>query len=200
MPEQSPQTSDNALIQQVLKGRKDGFEALVLRYEGYVFSLVRSHVPAVDVEDTAQEAFIKVYRSLPTYQGRGKGFRAWLGSIVVRTCHDYWRRAYRQREIPLSQLTPQHQTWLDSALAESSVRALEERGAAIQARELLEAALDRLSAEDRLVLELVYLEGHSCRETASLLDWSTAKVKVRCFRARRKLETFLLRIKRSEGA
>ena len=50
-----------------------------------------------------------------------------------------------------------------------------------------------------MVLELVYLEGYSGREAAALLKWSTAKVKVRCFRARRKLETFLLKLKRSEG-
>ncbi len=172
---------------------------MVARYEGYVFGLVKGHVPAADVEDVAQEAFIRAYRSLPGYGGRGKGFRPWLASITVRACYDHWRRVYRRRETPISHLTEEHDKWLDSALAESSVRILEERGAADQARELLEAGLDRLSAEDRMVMELVYLEGHSGREAAQLLNWSTAKVKVRCFRARRKLETFLLKLKRSEG-
>ena len=50
-----------------------------------------------------------------------------------------------------------------------------------------------------MVLELVYLEGLSGREAAKLMNWSTAKVKVRCLRARRKLEAYLIKLKGSEG-
>ncbi|NIO03758.1 MAG: sigma-70 family RNA polymerase sigma factor [Proteobacteria bacterium] len=60
-----------------------------------------------------------------------------------------------------------------------------------KARELLDWALDRLSPEDRLVLELVYLEGLSGREAADLLGWSVANVKVRSLRARSKLPNLL---------
>lgn len=182
-----------------MEGRSQAFETLVQRYEGYVFGVAKRHVPAADVEDVAQEAFIRAYRSLPTYRGGGGGFKSWLGAVAIRTCYDYWRRAYRSRETPVGRLGPDHDRWLDSALAAESIRMLEEKGAADQAREVLEAALARLSAEDRLVLELVYLEGLSGREAADLLGWSAAKVKVRCFRARRKLEAFLLKQKRSGG-
>ena len=199
MTEQAGQPNDDALVALVLDGRTDAFETLVRRYEAYVFSLVKRHVPSADVEDTAQEAFIRAYRSLPSYQGRGKGFRSWLASITVRTCHDYWRRAYRTPETPLSHLTEDHEAWLDKALAESSLQALEDWGAANQAREVLKEALARLSPGDRMALELVYLEGLSGLEAAERLGWTTANVKVRCFRARRKLESFLLGKKRSEG-
>jgi RNA polymerase sigma-70 factor (ECF subfamily) len=198
MPKRAEQPGDDAVVAQVLEGRTDAFETLVLRYEGYVFGLVKKHVPPADVEDTAQEAFIRAYKSLSTYRGRGGGFKSWLASITVRTCYDYWRRAYRSKERPVSYLTENSEKWLESVLAESSVTALEERGAADEARELLEAGLARLSAEDRMVLDLVYLEEHSGKEAAELLGWSTANVKVRCFRARRKLEAFLLKAKRSE--
>ena len=194
---QTESPSDDALIAQVLEGRREAFEGLVSKYEGHIFGLVRRHVPAADAEDTAQEVFIKAYQSLDGYQGRGEGFRSWLATIAVRTCYDYWRRAYRSRETPVSHLTEDHDKWLDSALAETSLQVLAERGAADQARELLEAGLARLSAEDRMVLELVYLEGLSGREAAELLGWSTANVKVRCFRARRKLEAYLLKLDRS---
>lgn len=201
MPKQAAQTSDDLIVARVLEGRTDAFETLVARYENYVFGLVKKHVPSPDVEDSAQEAFIRAYRSLSTYKGKGKGFKAWLASIAIRTCYDYWRRAYRTREEPISRLTSEleHEKWFDSILAESSIRILEEKGAAEQARELLEEGLARLSAEDRMVVELVYLEGLSGREAAELLGWSTTNVKVRCFRARKKLESFLLRIKKSEG-
>jgi RNA polymerase sigma-70 factor (ECF subfamily) len=199
MPRRAEQRSDDAIIAEVLDGHTNAFESLVMRHEDYVFRLVKSHVPDVDVEDTAQEAFIRIFQSLPTYRGRGGGFRAWLASITVRTCYDYWRRVYRSKETLVSHLSLEQEKWLDSVMAESSIRALAEQGAADQARELLEIGLARLSAEDRMVLELVYLEGYSGREAAALLGWSTANVKVRCFRARRKLETFLLKKKRSEG-
>jgi RNA polymerase sigma-70 factor (ECF subfamily) len=55
----------------------------------------------------------------------------------------------------------------------------------------LDWALDRLSAEDRMVLELVYLEGLSVKETAELLGWSVANVKVRSHRSRKKVEKLL---------
>lgn len=198
MSTQARQPSDDAVIEEVRRGRVNAFETLIARYEREVFRWVRRHVDAADVEDTAQEVFMRAYRSLPTYHGRGAGFRSWLSAIAVRTCCDHWRRLYRRRETPLSALTDAHQQWLDAALAETADRELRQRGAADQAREILEAALARLQPEDRMVLELVYLEGHSGREAAALLNWSVAKVKVRCFRARHKLEDFLLRLKKRE--
>ena len=106
---------------------------------------------------------------------------------------------YRSRETPVSQLSEDHARWLDSALAETSIEELTQKGAAEQATEILQAGLERLSPDDRMVLELVYLEGASGEEAARLLGWSKAKVKVRCFRARRKLESFLSKLKKSEG-
>ncbi len=67
------------------------------------------------------------------------------------------------------------------------------------ARETLEWALNRLSAEDRMVVELVYLEEFSGKEAATLLGWSVANVKVRVFRARKKLQKLLSRVLDSEG-
>jgi len=199
MARHNEQLSDDAVVESIKKGQTQAFEVLLTRYESFVLRLVKRHVPAADVEDTAQEAFIRAYRSLPTHSGRGNSLRSWLAAVVVRTCYDYWRRAYRSRETPLSRLSPEHEHWLESALADASQNALEERGAAEQAREILDIALEQLSAEDRMVLELVYLEGVSGREAAALLGWSTAKVKVRCFRARRKLEAFLLKLEKREG-
>ncbi len=61
-------------------------------------------------------------------------------------------------------------------------------------QEVLEWALGKLSAEDRMVLELVYLEGLSCKEAAKQLGWTLANVKVRSFRSRNKLKKLLLKL------
>ena len=87
----------------------------------------------------------------------------------------------------MNSLSEDHRAWLEKTLSEQSTQSYQEKGAQKEAREILDWALEKLSAEDRMVLELVYLEGHSVKETAALLGWSIANVKVRSFRSRRKL-------------
>ncbi|MEW5722236.1 MAG: RNA polymerase sigma factor [Thermodesulfobacteriota bacterium] len=187
----SDRLDDEEIIGRVLGGEVNSFEELLRRYQDLVLRIVKRHVPGGAVEDTFQNAFIRVYQSLPTYEGRGGGFKAWLSSIAVRTCYDYWRSAYRSKEVLLSSVTEKHQNWLETVIAEESEEALEAEGARNEARELLDWALGKLPAEDRMVLELVYLEGLSGKEAARLLGWSQAKVKIRAFRSRRKLEKYL---------
>ena len=91
----------------------------------------------------------------------------------------------------MSSLTEQHQEWLENVISDTSDRAFDERGSRKEAREVLDWALVKLSAEDRMVLELVYLEGLTVKEAAELLGWTTANVKVRSFRSRRKLRKLL---------
>jgi RNA polymerase sigma-70 factor (ECF subfamily) len=151
-------------------------------------------VPEDAVEETAQEALVRAYQALPTFKGTG-AFSQWLASIVVRTCYDYWRKAYRSREIPISALTERHSEWLEEVISQRTEEAPDEREPHIEAREILSWALGKLSAGDRMVLELVYLEGRSVQEAAELLGWSKANVKVRSFRARMKLEKLLSKVK-----
>jgi RNA polymerase sigma-70 factor (ECF subfamily) len=187
--------NDTETIRQVLDGDVNAFESLVVRYRALVLKIVQRHVDRGDVEETAQEAFVRAYRSLPTFKGQSH-FSHWLSAIAVRTCHDYWRKAYRSREIPLSAITERHQEWLEEALA---AEAGEPSGGGTlqeEAREVLDWVLTRLSPKDRIVLELIYLEDLSVKEAASLLGWSVANVKVRAFRSRRKLEKLLREVLR----
>jgi RNA polymerase sigma-70 factor (ECF subfamily) len=185
-----PKPSDADIILQVLDGYVDAFEILLIRHRDLVSKIVKKHVPYDDIEETIHDVFIRVYRSLPTFEGKS-GFQQWLTSITVRTCYDYWRKAYRSREVPMSSLTEKHQEWLEGVLSEQSEQSIYESGLKTEARELLDWALGKLSAEDRMVLELMYLEGLSGKEAAELLGWSVANVKVRSFRARKKLQRLL---------
>jgi RNA polymerase sigma-70 factor, ECF subfamily len=184
------QPSDIEIIRRVLDGDTDAFESLLTTYKDMVLKIVKKHVPYPDVEETVQNVFIRGYQSLPTFQGKS-GFKHWLSSIAVRTCYDFWRKTYRSREVPMSTLTDNHQKWLEEVISEQSEEAINEKGSRNEARELLDCALGKLSAEDRMVVELVYLEGLSGKEAADLLGWSVSNVKVRCFRSRRKLEKIL---------
>jgi RNA polymerase sigma-70 factor (ECF subfamily) len=195
MQEDSFRPSDADIVRQIIDGNVNAFESLVTRHRILVLKIVKKHVPPEEVEETVQNAFVRAYRSLPTFKEKSP-FSQWLASIAMRACHDYWRRAYRSREVPMCELTEKHREWLDAVLSEESEQAVDEEYFQKEARELLDYALATLSAEDRMVLELVYLEGLSVKETADLLGWSTANVKVRSFRTRRKLEKLLREIMR----
>ena len=179
-------SADAEVVYQVVSGDVNAFERLLKRYEAHVLRIVKKHIPFDKVEEVAQDVFIRIYQSLPNFK-RDDSFKQWLSTITVRTCYDFWRKHYRYREIPISSLSEKHQAWLEEAMATRSSQSFDDIASQKEAREILDWALDRLSPEDRMVLELVYLEGSSVKEAANLLGWSTAKVKVRSFRSRKKL-------------
>ncbi len=190
MGNETNRLEDAEIIDRVLGGDIDAFESLLVKHEDHVFAIVRKHVPPEQAEETAHEVFIRAFHSLATYRGKG-GFKQWLSSIAIRTCHDYWRQVYRSRELPMSSLTERHQTWLEGVVSDHSGRTFDEKAAQEEARELLDWALEKMSPEDRLVLELMHLEGFSAKETAALTGWTATNVKVRAFRSRRRLEKLL---------
>lgn len=181
---------DSEIIRRVIDGEVDAFGQLVTKYGDYVMSIVKNHVPYNQVEETAQEVFLKAYQSLASLRD-GERFRPWLASIAVRTSYDYLRSQYRSREVSFSSLTEKHQEWLETVMTDDSADAYRSQGLRGEARELLDWALEKLSPEERIVLELVYLEERSVREAAQLLGWSIANVKVRSYRARKKLHRVL---------
>ena len=187
-------SSDEEIVRQVLNGNVNAFESVILRHRVLVLTIVKKHVPEDAVEETAQEAFVRAYQSLPTFKGTGH-LSQWLSAIAVRTCYDYWRKAYRSREIPMSALSEKHSQWLKEVISQMPEETPDEREPQMEAREILNWALEKLLAGDRMVLELVYLEGRSVQEAAELLGWSKANVKVRLFRARMKLEKLLSKVK-----
>ena len=181
---------DYEIVHEIIAGNVNAFEQLLKKYQNYVLKIVKRHIPYAEVKDTTQDVFIRAYQSLRTFKG-DSGFEHWLSTIAVRTCYDFWRKRYKSRELSISALGMEHRDWLEKALSDRSSRSFHEGGLRKEAREILDWALGRLSAEDRMVLELVYLEDHSVKETARLLGWSTANVKVRSFRSRRKLHKLL---------
>jgi len=182
--------TDAETIQRVVSGDVNAFEILLRRYKGHVVGVVKSHVPSSELDDVSQNVFVRVYRSLATYRGKSN-FKNWLTGIAIRTCYDFWRKRYKHKEVPISNLSERHQKWLGSVMAEQSADAYHAAQGKEEAREVLNWALNRLSAADRMVLTLVYLEGLSGKEAAGYLGWSVANVKVRSFRARNKLKTIV---------
>jgi len=185
--------SDQEIIQRVVQGDIEAFEVLVKRHRSLVFGVVARHVPRESIEDVAQEVMVRAYQSLAGFSGRSS-FRQWLRTIAVRSCCDYWRDRQRHREIPLSTLTEDHQTWVDQLLTTQSREAFHQLVKRTEAKEILDYALERIAPEDRMVLSLVHLEGLPVKEAAELLGWSVIKTKVKAHRARREMRKIIVKL------
>jgi len=184
---------DAEIIRRVVAGEVDLFEELLLRYQEHVGRIVAGHVPREMVEEVAHEVFVRAYTSLPTYSFRTP-FSHWLSTIAVRSCYDVWRSVSARKEVSLSgpsEAVEEQQEWTEHLLAAESKDRFDTMVRQRDATNLLQRALAQLSPENRMVVDLVHLEGHSVREAAELLGWTVVNVKVRAHRARQQLRKIL---------
>jgi RNA polymerase sigma-70 factor (ECF subfamily) len=138
------------------------------------------------VEEAAQEVFLKAFTQLDSYEGRGS-MEGWLTRIATNTCLNIVRGAKRRPEQTVSELTDNENEWLEEKLmnvASEQHRSVEQD---LIAADLADRVLGVLSPEDRLALTMIDGDDASIKEVAELTGWSESKVKVRAFRARRRV-------------
>lgn len=178
------------LVHRVQSGEAEAFEELVRAHEKTVYNLALRLVGnPQDAEDMAQEAFLKVYRSLPEFRGESK-FSVWLYRIVSNVCLDHLRRQGRR---PASSLTTEDedgekQQWDVPDESQSPERLLEQK----LTREAVQRGLETLPEDQRQILLLREIRGMSYEEIGQTLDLEPGTVKSRIFRARKKLVAWLL--------
>lgn len=192
-------SDDSEIVHRILKGDINAYEQLMDRYKDHALKIIKRRIPTSEVEDVTQEVFVKAYQSLPNFDPESQ-FQKWLSTIAVRTCYDYWRRTYRNREMSISELSDKHRVWLEAVISSESTASADIMVQQKEAREVLNWALNQLSPEDRSVMELVHLEGRTGKEAAEMLGWSRTNVKVRAFRARKKLKKLLSHILEKEDS
>jgi RNA polymerase sigma-70 factor, ECF subfamily len=177
---------DAALTGRVLLGDDEAAGEIVRRYERPVFNLVVRMVQDRAVaEDLVQDAFIKVFRSLQTFDARLR-FSAWILRVAHNTAIDHLRR-HRPALLPLDAPGADDEPSLAERLpdlrAVSPERAAERAGLA----QALDAALDRVRPEYRAVIVLRYQEELDYDEIARVLDLPLGTVKTFLHRGRRAL-------------
>lgn len=166
---------------------ESAFEEIVRRYSPRVFRFASKYFKQRElVEEAAQEVFLKAFTQLDSYEGRGS-MEGWLTRITTNTCLNMLRSSKRRPEMIVSDLTETESNWLDSAMATSANERHESSERSLVAADLAGRVLDSLSADDRLVLMLIDGEEASVNEVVELTGWSQSKVKVKAFRARRRL-------------
>ncbi len=177
--------------------RRDQIAArdLVEHLHPLVIRIVRAHLPRrVAEEDLAQEIFLKMFTRLDQYQG-AVPFTHWVSRIAVTTCIDHLRAQKRRPELRWADLSEREAEILDSAITNENDVAPDQ---AVAARELVHKLLDRLNPQDRLVIQYLDLDQKSVAEISALTGWNQTLVKVRAFRARRKLQRFYRELTESE--
>jgi RNA polymerase sigma-70 factor (ECF subfamily) len=118
-----------------------------------------------------------------------------VSRIAVTTCIDQLRAQKRRPELRWADLSERETQVLDSAVSNENDVAPDD---ALEARELVHKLLDRLSPQDRLVIQYLDLDQKTIAEISALTGWNQTLVKVRAFRARRKLQRFYRELTESE--
>ena len=172
-------------MRQAQDGEESAFAEIVRRYSPRVFSVAsRFFRQRSLVEEAAQEVFLKAFTQLGSFEGRGS-LEGWLTRIATNTCLNMVRGAKRRPEFTVSDLTEDEQSWLDhQPIDRSEQRSVENN---LVATDLADRLLSVLSPEDQQALLMIDGEKASIKEVAEATGWSESKVKVRAFRARRKV-------------
>ena len=128
---------------------------------------------------------MKAFTQLKSFEGRGS-MEGWLTKIATNTCLNMLRGAKRRPELTVSDLSEDESAWLDTKMTDFAHEhpTVEDN---VIAAELADRVLGILSPEDQMALLMIDGEDASVKEVAEATGWSEAKVKVRAFRARKRI-------------
>jgi RNA polymerase sigma-70 factor (ECF subfamily) len=172
------------LIERARTGDSAAFNQIVLTYRKRIIGTISRLIGRPeDVEDVAQEVFVRLYYSLDQLR-TAEVFEPWLYRLTVNAAYDYLRKAKRRNESRMADLTEQH-VMIADAMA-GSKRDSDERQKN-QIRDFMESLLSQVSREDRLLLTLKEVEGLSLKELEQVYGVNENALKVRLFRARQRV-------------
>ena len=190
-------SEEAALVKRVQAGDEIAFREIVDRYQSKVFSIIygilRNHN---DAEDIAQQVFAKVYFSVRNFDFRSS-LLTWIYKITVNECYDYLRKKRVRKLVYESDFSED-----DAQRVETSDRAtdaatpVDER---LAQRDLLTKLLSKISKDDRSLILLKEVEGHSVEELAQMTGMNENTIKVKLFRTRQKLLKAAARLGRTTG-
>jgi RNA polymerase sigma-70 factor (ECF subfamily) len=175
---------DFEVIKRAQSGDSAAFNEVVLAYRKRILgTITRLIARPEDVEDVAQEVFLRLYFSLDQLR-TAEVFEPWLYRLTVNAAYDYLRKQRRRQEYRMSDLSEQQMMMAD-ALAGGRVEHDEREQKKV--RESVDALLGAVSEPDRILLMLKELEGLSLKELEKIYNINENALKVRLFRARQRV-------------
>lgn len=174
---------DQFYIDRVLQGDSNAFAHLINKYKDMIFTLVIKIVKnREDAEEVAQDSFIKAYQKLDGFEGKSK-FSTWLYTIAYRNALTKVRKKKLETTDIDSYVLDNHKDDHDFPQLEAIKNGEQQK--------YVRKAIDNLGETDSLLITLFYLHDNSIEEIQEITEMSQSNVKVRLFRARKKLHTEL---------
>jgi RNA polymerase sigma-70 factor (ECF subfamily) len=178
-------SEEAALVRRVQARDEIAFREIVERYQTKVFSIIygilRNHN---DAEDIAQQVFSKIYFSIQNFDFRSS-LLTWIYKITVNECYDYLRKKRVRKLVYESDFSEEDaQRLQNTETATDQGPAVDKQ---LAERDLVVKLLAKLSSEDRSLLLLKEVEGHSVEELSQMTGMNENTIKVKLFRARQKL-------------
>lgn len=179
MPQDEPM-----LVERAQKGDRAAMEALLLSCEKRVYNIAYRYMGnEADAFDMAQEALIKIYKSLPAFRAESS-FSSWVYRLCVNTCLDGLRKR-RNAPVPLDC------SWENNVPARDASESPEAHALYLESRGYLQKAIGALCEDHKSVIILREINGLSYEEVAACLGVSIGTVKSRICRARQRLRELL---------
>jgi RNA polymerase sigma-70 factor (ECF subfamily) len=191
-------TSEEAILVRRVQAKDEmAFREIVERYQTKVFSIIygilRNHN---DAEDIAQQVFAKIYFSIGNFDFRSS-LLTWIYKITVNECYDYLRKKRVRKLVYESDFNEEDSLQMEnSASAQDHTAPVDET---LERRDLLLKLLSKISDEDRSLMLLKEVEGHSVEELAEMTGMNENTIKVKLFRTRQKLVKAAQRLGKGGG-
>lgn len=172
--------SDKELVEKAKTGDDNAFEQLLFRYEKQIFGyLLRFVNQKENAEDVTQETFIKVYRSLKTFDPEYK-FKTWLYTVATHTAYDWLRKAKKTHELFIIDDPENEFETIDQASAYKELEMKENK-------ELVDNAIQKIKPAYQTVIQMFYRDELSYEEIAQVLNLPLNTVKTHLSRAKKAL-------------
>lgn len=184
---ENPESEIRSLVKRAISGRKGDFERLVKIFEGQVYRLAyRFFNNSEDACDAVQEVFLKVYRSLGSFEGRSS-FKTWLYRITVNTCISICDSRRRERKSMLGAIID----WFSRKPVENPAALVLENEYQQELRDAVKRKIAALPETYRMPVILKDIEGMSHDQISEILGLEEGTVKSRIHRGRRILQESL---------
>ncbi|MFT4644917.1 MAG: RNA polymerase sigma factor (sigma-70 family) [bacterium] len=172
---------DDYYIKKTLDGDSTSFGFLVNKYQNMVFTLaIKMLKHREESEEVSQDTFIKAYKSLSKFNGESK-FSTWLYRVAYNTCLDRIKKNTKYNSnVEINDVTSN-----EIFQAENIFDSLENK----ERSEIIQECMNRLPEDERIIIHLFYFEELSLKEIIDVVSMSEGNLKVKLYRARKKLFT-----------
>src|SRR5438552_8009992 len=186
-----------ACVARVRQRDEDAARLLLNQLYPLVIKLVRAHLPRrTSEEDLAQVVFMKVFAKIDQFSG-AVPFEHWVSRIAVNTCLNQLQAEKIRPELRWADLSEDEQRVLESLA--STAENVQHPDEILASKDLVDKLLGKLNPQDRLIITLLNLEGHSVAEIKRMTGWNSSLIKVRAFRARHKLKKYFIQLMEEEA-